>query len=71
MCTEAVTGSAAIAGLGSLISGFHGMLELLQLLGPELGEEVAQRGEAFGPHCIQAPLAVRAHGDQAGVPEHL
>ena len=40
----------AIPGLGSLISGFHGMLELLQMLGPELGEEVPQRGEPFGRH---------------------
>src|ERR1700745_3134567 len=44
MCTEAVTISAAIAGLRGLGSGFDGVLELLQVLGPELGEEVPQRG---------------------------
>src|SRR5215472_3241455 len=71
MCTEAVTGSAAIAGPCGLVTGFHGLLEPLQVLGPELGEEVPQRGEPFGPHRVQAPLAVRPHGHQARVPEHL
>src|SRR6185437_3991011 len=71
MCTQAVIASVGIGGLRNLISGFHGMLEPLQVLGPELGEEVTQRGEPFGPHSIQALLAVRVHGDQAGVPEHL
>jgi len=71
MCTEAVTGSAAIAGPCGLVTGFHGLLEPLQVLGPELGEEVPQRGEPFRPHRVQAPLAVRAHSHQARVPEHL
>ena len=64
MCTEAVTGSAAIAGL-------HGLLEALQAVWPELGEEVAHRVEPFGADRVQAPLAVRADRDEAGVPEHL
>src|SRR5215469_2190939 len=68
MCTEAVTASAAIAGLRGVIAGFHSMLEPPQVLGPELGEEVPQHGEPFRPHGIQAPLAARVHGDQAGVP---
>src|SRR6516164_1642897 len=54
MCTAAVTSSAAIAGLHRVLSGFHGMLEPLQVLGPELGEEVTQRVEPFRPHHIQA-----------------
>lgn len=47
------------------------MLEPLKLRGPELGEEVPQRVEPFGPHHIQALLAVWADSDQPGVPEHL
>ena len=47
------------------------MLEPLQVLGPELGEEVPQGCEPFRPRGIQAPLTVRVHGDQAGVPEYL
>src|SRR5258707_15064797 len=71
MCTEAVIASVGIGGLHNLFTGFHGMLEPLQALGPELGEEVPQRGEPLRPHGIQAPLAVRVHRNQAGVPEHL
>src|SRR5262245_66676225 len=46
MWIEAVTGSAVIGGL-------HGVLEALQVLGPELGEEVPQRVEPFGAHHVQ------------------
>src|SRR5262249_27320212 len=71
ICTEAVTSSAVIAGPCGLVTGFHDLLEPLQVLGPELGEEVPQRGEPFGPHRVQAPLAVRALSHQASDPEHL
>src|SRR5215469_14522683 len=68
MCTEAVTETPA----GSpVIAGLHGLLEALQAVGPELGEEVPQRGEPLRAHHVQAPLAVRADRHQAGVPEHL
>jgi hypothetical protein len=40
MCTEAVITSAGIGVPGKLITRFHGVLEPLQVLGPELGEEV-------------------------------
>src|SRR5579875_2822326 len=60
MCTDAVIASAGIGSLGAIIAGFHGVLEPLQVLGPELGEEVPQGGQPFRPHCVQA-----------GVPEHF
>ena len=47
------------------------MLEPLKLRGPELGQEVPQRVEPFGPHHIEALLAVWADSDQPGVLEHL
>jgi hypothetical protein len=48
-----MTGSVVIAGL-------HGLLEALQLTGPELGQEVPHRGEPFGARDVQAPLALRS-----------
>src|SRR6516165_12733752 len=64
MWTVAVTGSAVIGGL-------HGVLEALQVPGPELGEEVPQPVEPLGADHVQALLAVRADRDQAGVLEDL
>src|SRR5262245_41772193 len=64
MCTEAVTGSALIARL-------HRLLQALQLPGPELGEEVPQRGEPLRPGRVEPLLAARADRHQPGLPEHL
>src|SRR5262245_29188094 len=64
MWTEAVTGSAVIGGL-------HGVLEALQVLGPELGQEVPHRIEPVRAQQVQALLAARADRDQARVLEHL
>src|SRR5215472_5493190 len=64
MCTVAMTGSAAIAGL-------YGFLQPLQAVGPELIEEIPQSREAFRAHHVQSPLALWADRHQACVPEHL
>src|SRR5262244_957209 len=82
MCTDAVTesparlrGAPAARSLSPadspVIAGLHGLLQALQAVGPELGEEVPQRGEPLRAHHVEAPLAVRADRHQAGVPEHL
>src|SRR5579859_3731748 len=71
ICTQAVTGSAGIVGPRGLISGFDGMLKPLQMVRPELGEEVSQTGQPFWPDLVQALLATRPDGYQACVPEHL
>src|SRR5215471_19311010 len=64
MCTVAITGSVAIAGL-------YGFLEPLQAVGPELVEEIPQPREAFRADHVQPPLALRADRHQARVLEHL
>ena len=46
ICTDARTGSAVMR------FGLYDVLEPLKLRGPELGEEVSQRVEPFGPHHI-------------------
>src|SRR5258708_18912689 len=64
MWMEAVTDSAVIGGL-------HGVLQPGQLFGPELGQEVPQRGEPFRAHRVQASLAVGPDRDQSRVLKHL
>ena len=51
MCTEAVSGSAAIAGL-------DGGLEALEAGGPQLGEERLERLEALRAHHVEPPAAL-------------
>src|SRR6516225_8506399 len=64
MWMVALTGSVVIAGL-------HRLLEVLELLWPELGEVIPEPGQALGAHDVQAPLALRADRHQARVLEHL
>src|SRR5512133_3601139 len=63
-CTEAVSGSAAIAGL-------DGVLEALQARGPQLGQERVERLEALRAHLVEPAPALRANGHEAGVLEHV
>ncbi len=62
--TEAATDSAAIA-----VIGFDRVFEALEALRPHLLEKLPDGLEAFGPECIQSPLADRAHRDQPRVLE--
>src|SRR6516165_9848536 len=69
MWTVALTRSAQTGSV--VIAGLHRPLELLELLRPELREEIPQPGQALGTHDVQPPLALRAHRHQARVLEHL
>ena len=63
MNTEATIGSAGIA--------LDRALESLELIGPQLVEELADRFEALGTEGVQTSLTRRPHGNQARVLEHL
>src|SRR3954454_10692883 len=63
-CTDAVSGSAAIAGL-------DGVLEALQAPRPQLGQERLERLEALRTDLVEPAATLRADGDEARVLEHV